>query len=174
MEIEREKTFLLNKLPIGIALGEPTLVEDYYLPENATHPDLRLRRKQSPAKQKFEITRKRPVADNVSCQVEQTIELSAEEYQELSSGLKRKVVKHRYLIEVAGSQAELDVFVGEHRGLILCDFEFADDQAMAEFTAPEWVLADVTFEDAIAGGILSGLKRERLFAILEQKYGLRV
>lgn len=91
---------------------------------------------------------------------------------ELTSGLKRKVGKNRYTVENEGRTAEIDIFIGEHEGLILCDFEFETDEELHNFKTPDFVLADVTTEDIIAGGILSGTTRDELFEILSEKYGL--
>jgi CYTH domain-containing protein len=134
----------------------------------ANHPKLRIRRKGD----RFEITKKTPIDGDVSRQLEQTIPISEAEFMELTSGLKRKVAKNRYTVENEGRTAEIDIFIGEHEGLILCDFEFETDEELHNFKTPDFVLADVTTEDIIAGGILSGTTRDELFEILSEKYGL--
>ena len=134
----------------------------------AKHPKLRIRRKGD----RFEITKKTPIDGDVSRQLEQTIPISEAEFMELTSGLKRKVAKNRYTVENEGRTAEIDIFIGEHEGLILCDFEFETDEELHNFKTPDFVLADVTTEDIIAGGILSGTTRDELFEILSEKYGL--
>lgn len=52
--------------------------------------------------------------------------------------------------------AEVDVFGEQLAGLVLIEFEFADEAAKDAFRPPACALADVTQEDFIAGGRLAG------------------
>ena len=63
-------------------------------------------------------------------------------------------------MQIDGSKAELDVFTGKLAGLVLIDFEFDSLDAKASFTPPDFILADVTQEDFIAGGLLAGKSYE--------------
>lgn len=167
MEIEREKTYLVKDLPDDIELKNPILVRDFYLPENSEHPKLRLRQKGD----KFEITKKTPIDGDVSRQIEQTISLSRDEFESLVGGISRKVEKNRYSTQISGRTAEVDVFLGEHEGLVLCDFEFENDDELLKFEKPDFAFADLTIEDVIAGGVLSGTTKDVLFKTLREKYG---
>ena len=54
-------------------------------------------------------------------------------------------------------EAEVDVFRDGLQGLVVIDFEFATPAEKARFVAPaDVVLADITQEDFIAGGLLAG------------------
>lgn len=154
-EIEYELTYLAKYIPKEIKGIAPKRVTDYYVPEhNAEHPHTRIRSKGSDT---FELTKKQPVhgADS-SEQTEHTIALSEDEYADLVKGRTRVVSKDRYFVEIAGHPAEVDVFLDGLAGLVLIDFEFENNQAKNDFTAPDICLADVTQEAFIAGGILAG------------------
>lgn len=151
--IEYELTFLAREIPPEIRNSLPNRLVDVYIPENATHPHIRLRRKGNT----YEITKKVPLAaDDLSEHSEQTIPLEQAEFESLTSGHGRLIEKDRYNVVIEGHPAEVDVFSGKLEGLVLIDFEFslaADKQA---FTPPACCLAEVTQEEFLAGGILSG------------------
>lgn len=165
--MEFEKTYLCAEIPTQYISGEPTRMIDAYIPEVSDHPKLRLRQKGN----SYEITKKTPIANDPSRQLEETIELTKEEFNALLGASTRKIEKIRIPLMYEGFEGELDVFGGEHTGLMLVDFEFAGANEQDEFGHPGFCSADVTLEDAIAGGILSGLSCEELFAILRDKYG---
>jgi len=55
---------------------------------------------------------------------------------------------------------EVDVFHGSLRGLVLVDIEFKSHKEKNNFTPPPWVLAEVTQENFVAGGMLCGKNYE--------------
>lgn len=164
--IELEKTYLCPEVPTRYISGEPVRMVDIYIPETASHPTLRLRQKGD----RYEITKKTRINGDPSRQLEETITLTKEEFDALSSSSHRKIEKRRAPLLYNGHEGELDIFDGEHAGLVLVDFEFTDENEQAAFTQPGFCSADVTAEDAVAGGILSGLKRDELFDALHTKY----
>lgn len=165
--MEFEKTYLCPEIPVRYISGEPTRMIDVYIPEVSDHPKLRLRQKGN----SYEITKKTPIANDPSRQLEETIKLTKEEFDALLSASTRKIEKLRVPLMYEGFEGELDVFGGEHTGLVLVDFEFVDTDGQEKFDQPSFCSADVTLEDAIAGGILSGLTHDELFTILRGKYG---
>lgn len=165
--MEFEKTYLCPEIPTEYISGEPTRMVDVYIPELSEHPKLRLRQKGDT----YEITKKTPIDNDPSRQLEETIGLTREEFDALLTSSSRKIEKLRIPLMYDGFEGELDVFDGEHRGLVLVDFEFADTTDQEKFGQPSFCSADVTLEDAIAGGILSGLKHDDLFVILRDKHG---
>ncbi len=165
--MEFEKTYLCPEVPTQYISGEPTRMIDAYIPEVSDHPKLRLRQKGDI----YEITKKTPIDNDPSQQLEETIGLTKEEFDALLGASTRRIEKLRVPLAYEGFEGELDVFGGEHTGLVLVDFEFANTDDQEKFGQPSFCSADVTLEDAIAGGILSGLKHEELFAILRDKYG---
>ncbi len=56
--------------------------------------------------------------------------------------LEPQVMKNRYCVEYCGYTWEIDVFLGDNKGLIVAEVELehADD----EITLPEWVTQEVT------------------------------
>lgn len=166
---ELELTYLAKYLPDDLADFPSTIVADIYLPAASPHPTLRLRRRGDG----FEMTKKTPIAEgDRSCQIEQTIALTPLEYDALSTVAGKKVEKRRYRYGYDGVTYEIDVFDGELAGLVLIDVEFSSREAKDRFTPPPFCLADVTQEDAIAGGMLCGKRYEDIAPFLTA-YGYR-
>lgn len=153
-QIEQELTYLVKALPKEIQGTEPVEMVDVYIPlSGITHPSLRLRRHGDT----YEITKKRPIDDNdVSVQKEQTISLNKLEYEALMKADGRVIEKDRYQVYINGYQAEVDVFKGKLKGLVLIDFEFATSDEKNAFLPPEVCLKNVTQEEWVAGGLLAG------------------
>jgi len=169
IEIELEKTYLVKSLPEGIEKAESVLISDVYIPESASHAHLRLRQKDDT----YVITKKQPVANNDSShQSEHTIELEKEEFEALAECSTKSFVKRRYFMELAGRPAEIDVYHEKLAGLVVIDFEFDNEVEKNEFTTPDFVLADVTQDEAVAGGFLAGKSIEDIMPLLD-KYGYK-
>jgi len=155
MEIELERTFLLKKVPENLKDCKSIEIFDIYIPESATHPVLRLRKKGS----NFEMTKKFPKNNNDATeQEEHTIILSEEEFTALSKLNGKKLRKIRYYYPLEDITAEIDVYLDDLKGLVLADFEFKTVEAKNAFVMPDFCLADVTQEKVAAGGMLAGKK----------------
>jgi CYTH domain-containing protein len=154
--IERERTFLPKFLP-DVRMCRSQEIIDIYLPTAAHHPTLRIRKKGD----RYEITKKEPIATDPSEMKEETIPLTKEEFEELSHFLKgKRTHKVRYYYPYNGKVAEIDVFQGKLAGLVLVDFEFDSVEEKNAFPMPAFCLADVTDEECIAGGMLCGKSYE--------------
>lgn len=152
-EIELERTYLVRHLPEGLEKCESREMLDIYVPISARHPKLRIRKSGS----KMVITKKEPIdGKDASRQLEQTIPLNEEEFAELSEIEGKRVQKTRYMYDYRGRTAEIDVFKGDLKGLVLCDFEFGSVKDMKGFAIPDFCLAEVTQEEFLAGGLLCG------------------
>ena len=153
-EIEYELTYLAKELPAGLEACESKILADVYFPGTPeVHPKLHIRRKGD----SYELTKKTIIDENdLGTQQEETIALSAEEYEALAQGYGKKVSKRRYYYPYQGLTSEVDVFDGDLSGLILVDFEFPDAEAKAAFVMPDFCVADVTQEEFVAGGYLAG------------------
>lgn len=162
--IELEKTYLVACLPEGLEKMPYTELVDIYVPETDEHPRLRIRKKG----EVLEITKKRPIDGDASRQEELTIPLNEDEYAELSQCSKKKVRKLRYEIEYEGKMGEIDVFQDELLGLVVADFEFESVEEKNAFQMPEFCLVDITHEDFVAGGMLSGKGYEDVKPFLEK------
>lgn len=153
VQIELERTFLAKYMPAQIDGAHSEIIIDTYIPGNADHAKLRLRRKGG----LYEMTKKEPVSgDDSSQQTEHTVPLSPEEYKVLSTVSDKTASKRRYYCTFFGNNAEVDVYQGSLEGLVLIDFEFESAQAMQAFQPPEVCLAEVTQDALAAGGKLAG------------------
>lgn len=152
-ELELELTFLVKELPKEIENVEPVRILDIYIPETSDHCRLRLRQKGD----KYEITKKTPVTEgDASEHIERTIPLTKQEFDALAKCSQKTVVKNRYKAKIDGKIAEVDVFLEKLKGLVLIDFEFNSREEKDSFQSPTVVLADVTQEEFIVGGVLAG------------------
>jgi CYTH domain-containing protein len=152
-ELELELTYLVKSLPDGLAACESEDVLDIYVPKSAVHPTLRIRKSGG----KTVITKKEPKdGGDSSEQVENTIPLTAGEYEDLSKIEGKRVRKTRYRYNYNGRIAEIAVFQDGLKGLVLVDFEFKDRKSKQAFKMPEFCLANVTHEMFLAGGMLCG------------------
>lgn len=153
MQEEFELTYLIKEIPAGVFSSPNKEILDIYLPSTSEHPILRLRK----SGDKYEMTKKQPVSGTDSShQTENTIPLTEGEFTELSTLSGKRVHKIRYYYYENGSNYEIDVFQDELHGLIVVDVEFSSNEEKAKFVPPSWVLADVTQEKFIAGGMVCG------------------
>ncbi|MGV9001514.1 MAG: hypothetical protein ACOH18_00975 [Candidatus Saccharimonadaceae bacterium] len=159
-ELELERTFLANRVPEEIVGVNPIPMEDTYIPEDlSVHAHLRVRRRG----EKREITKKEVVnTGDASEMIEQTIPLTEAEFEALRLSSARRVEKDRYKVDIADRNgtprsAEVDIFKGLLKGLVVIDFEFTSVEEKADFVPPECCGAEVTQADFIAGGVLAGL-----------------
>ena len=157
--IELEKTYLAKSLPAGLKNCKHKEIIDIYIPKPSRHPKLRIRKNGD----KYEITKKEPVNTNdASHQKEQTIVLTEEEFNELARLDGKKTHKIRYYYNYKGKTAEIDVFQGSLKGLVIVDFEFETVEEKDAFKMPPFCLAEVTQEEVIAGGMLCGKSYEEI------------
>jgi CYTH domain-containing protein len=154
--IELEKTYLAKSLPAGLEKCKHKEIIDVYIPKAHPHPKIRIRKNGD----KYEITKKEPVADDASHQEEQTIKITEFEFNELSKIDGKRLHKLRYYYDYKGRTAEIDVFQEALKGLVLVDFEFETVEDKAKFKMPEFCLVDVTQEKFTAGGMICGKSYE--------------
>ena len=151
--IELEKNYLVKYLSPNLEKCEFKEVIDIYLPKEAAHPTLRIRKNGD----KYEITKKEPITENdASSQHEQTIPLKESEFLALSKVDGKRLSKIRYFYPYNNRIGEIGVFQEALSGLVLVDFEFETPEEMDSFSMPEFCLADVTQEEILAGGIHCG------------------
>ena len=103
----------------------------------------------------------------MSHQEEQTIVLTEKEFLELSNTDGKKIHKTRYDYDYNGRKAEIGVFQGDLKGLVLVDFEFDSVEEKDDFGIPDFCLAEVTQELFAAGGMLCGKSYEDIAKHLE-------
>lgn len=161
---ELELTFLAKKLPDNLTSYSSKEMLDIYIPGSSAHPILRIRRQGG----NLEMTKKSPIDGDNSRQLEQTIPLTQQEYDELSTLQGKRITKTRYYCELDGITYEIDVFREDLSGLVLVDVEFDSAKDKDAFKMPDFCLADVTQEDFIAGGMLCGKKYQDIQSKLNQ------
>jgi len=154
LNIELELTYLARVIPSEVHGAIPNHLLDVYIPGDLDiHSHLRLRQRGD----KYEITKKLPIKEgDASKQIEYTIPLDNTEFTSLSPVSSKRIEKDRYDVNIDGNPAEVDIFLGALKGLVLIDFEFSSDADKQTFTPPPCCLVEVTQEDFIAGGNLAG------------------
>jgi CYTH domain-containing protein len=151
-EIEIEKTYLAKFLPANLKKCKSKQLIDIYLPKKTKHAKLRIRK----SGDTYTITKKQPVSStSASIQLEESVSITAAEYQSLAKLDGNKIQKIRYYYSYNKQTAEIDVFAGKLKGLVLIDFEFRNQKELKDFKMPNFCLVEVTEEEAIAGGVLS-------------------
>jgi len=163
--IELERTFLAKYLPANLEKCKSKEVIDIYLPTHSRHPTLRIRKNG----EKYEITKKEPLANDPTHLVEETTTLKKEEFEELNSSVKgKRLHKIRYYFPYNGLMAEIDVFQGGLKGLVLIDFEFKTKEEKAIFTIPDFCLIEVKHMERLAGGMLCGKTLEDIKDLIDE------
>lgn len=152
--IEIEKRYLANYLPSDFDKTSSYYLEDVYLSFD-TGAVLRLRRQDD----HYMITKKVAVnPGDAASHHEYTIDLTVEEYENLSQASGRRVSKKRYLYNLDGVIYEIGVFDGDLTWLVTIEVEFASRQEFDAFVKPDFCGADVTQELWVLGHMLAGKK----------------
>lgn len=158
MEIERK--FLVNEMPEISEKTEVQVIEQAYL---CGKPTLRIRKKNNvyilTYKSKFGLNDlKKDTLARVSNEVE--LPLSKEAYEHLLEKHDDYIVrKKRYIIPLDEKhKAELDVFEGHLKGLVMVEVEFESCEDADCFVAPGWFGIDVSGDSRFSNRMLS--KRE--------------
>ena len=161
------RRFVLRELPAGLTLQSDHLqITDNYI----TGTRLRLRKARVPRTNEWtlELTQNfAPAAPHdLSRTLVTSIYLSQYEYEVLSVFEGNEIRKNRYPYEHEGRAYEVDVFLGELRGLVLAGTEFASDAETEGFNAPSFAVFDVTNEELFTGARLAHLSAEEIRAEL--------
>ncbi|MBT9151615.1 MAG: Inorganic triphosphatase [candidate division WS2 bacterium] len=165
--IELEKTYLAKFVPMDLANCNYSEMMDVYFPVISPHPRLRLRKRGSI----LEMTKKTLVNPNdSSSQIEQTINLTQDEFDALVQIDGKRLKKVRYYLKQDNYTIEVDVFQDALAGLVLVDVEFDSVEEKDSFQMPDFCLVEVTQEDFVAGGMLCGKSYEDIKADLD-RYG---
>ena len=157
MEIERK--FMIKAMPEDLTQYTCRELEQGYL---CNRPVVRVRKSVKNGEASYILCYKSKLGleqkADATAQVcrEEEMPLTAEAYETLISKVDGRVItKKRYLIPYESYTIELDVFAGELTGLVFAEVEFPDEQAAAEFDAPDWFAEDVTIDDRFKNGWLA-------------------
>jgi len=162
---ERERRFLLAEVPKGW-VGRRTQIIDRYI----TGTQFRLRRTTETAGSRTEIYHKltQKIASPIGGPgIINTLYIDRHEYAVFEALPAMTLSKVRLSIPPFG----VDTFSGELTGLVLAEIEFETDEAMHEFHAPFFSVAEVTKDNRFTGGFLCTASRSDLLAALEE-FGL--
>ena len=158
--VERERRFLLNDLPEGVARADRHLqITDNYI----TGTRLRIRKVRDPTTNKWTVkfTQKfAPDPKDLSRTIITNIYLTALEADTLSVFEANEIRKNRYYFDFEGRRFSVDMFLGELLGLVLAETGFETDKELEEFETPPFALADVTNNELFTGGRLCHLTIE--------------
>jgi CYTH domain-containing protein len=160
--VERERRFLLRGLPPGLEpKAEHAQITDNYV----TGTRLRLRKSRwvSTNEWTLKLTQKHtPAPPDFSRTLITSFYLNEYEYEVLSVFEGNELRKNRYPYEHAGRRYSVDVFLGDLRGLVLAETDFAEDEDMDAFPLPSFAVADVTLEELFTGGRLVYLSSDEI------------
>ncbi len=169
MMIEQERTFLVKRIPEELETFNKKEMVDIYYPLEERHPTLRLRKNGD----RYELTSKKPPENmDTSSLIEETVHLTKEEYESLAKNPGKVVKKIRHwtdkVIDGKKVRIEIDVFKDNLEGLVLADFEFENEAYKKTFSIPHYCMAEVTQEEALAGGMLCGKRYEDITEFLKK------
>ena len=136
MEIERK--FLVSVLPENYDHHSSHQIEQAYL---STDPVVRIRKEDD----QYYLTYK---SRGLLAREEYNLPLNQASYEHLLPKADGIVLtKQRFLIPLPGTSytAELDIFSGHYKGLMLVEVEFETEEQANAFVPPEWFGEDVTF-----------------------------
>jgi CYTH domain-containing protein len=152
-EIERETTYLLNSIPTNLSDWKLEYTKDTYLPPDAHHPMIRLRKR---GDQLF-MTKKYPkVAGDFSTMIEETINLLDYEYEFLENNLKGNVLeKNRYSKKFAGYTIEIDEYLSNLAPLKVMDIEWDGEPQELDLSMFD-IKKEITQNNNLAAGNLAG------------------
>ena len=158
--LERERRYLLQDLPAGLARPDPHVqITDNYI----TGTRLRLRKVREPRTNKWTVKLTQKFAPNphdFSRTIITNIYLNALEVETLGISDANEIRKNRYHFEFEGRKWSVDMFLGDLFGLVLAEVSFKTDEELDSFPKPLFAVADVTNIELFTGGRLCELTFE--------------
>lgn len=139
-EIERKWLLDVNNIGCDFKNAKKTEMEQMYI---SFSPTVRIRKEDD--SRYILCVKGKPEGGGLS-RDEFEIEITADDYARLSGKADgRKICKTRFYVpDGIGHIMEIDIFKGELSGLAYMEIEFASDDEAISYTAPAWVLKDVT------------------------------
>ena len=136
---EIERKFLIKGLPVEILRSRHYPIAQGYLATEPGGRHVRLRKKgKSATTLTFKVGRG-------TSREEREIKLSAKQFAELWPATRgRRLRKVRYYIPWKNLVIEIDIYRGEHEGLIVAEVEFPSRASCRKFKPPAWFGAEVT------------------------------
>lgn len=145
-DLEIEKKFTIKKLPENLMQYEKKVMEQGYL---CISPVVRIRKSNEnyilTYKSRFGLEDTKEETAKICHEIEAP--LDKESYEHLRKKIDGNLIsKTRYIIplEQGSLKAELDIFEGNLKGLMIAEVEFPNEKMAAEFQPPEWFGEDVS------------------------------
>ena len=146
---EIERKFLVRKLPEQLASFPHADIDQGYLAIASGGVQVRLRK----AGEKHSLAYKR---GRGNAREEREIELTAEQFAVLWPGTEgKRLTKTRYDVPLGTHTVEIDVYTGRHKGLIVAEVEFEDEQSARTFQVPDWLGRDVSHDRRYSNQLLA-------------------
>jgi CYTH domain-containing protein len=137
---EIERKFLVKELPPGLNRFRSFLIAQGYLANEPGSRHVRLRKKGKTASLTFKVGRS-------TSREEREIRLSPKQFAALWPATRgRRLRKVRYEIPWRKLIIEIDIYRGEHSGLVVAEVEFPNHAARRIFKPPTWFGREVTGE----------------------------
>lgn len=136
MEIERK--YLVKTLPENLNQYTCLHIEQAYLNRQ---PVVRIRKQND----EYILTYK---GSGMMIREEYNLPLDKASYEHLREKADGKIItKKRYIIPIDnGLKVELDIFEGAHKGIVLAEVEFPDEETCSSFRPLDWFAEDVTMQ----------------------------
>ncbi len=160
-DLEIEKKFKIKKLPENLSQYKKKVIEQGYL---CTNPIVRIRR----SNEDYILTYKSlfGLKENQEAKIchELEVPLNKEGYEHLREKIDGNLIsKTRYLIplkqEGYSLKAELDIFEGSFKGLVIVEVEFPTIEIMKKFQPPEWFGEDVSNDKRYTNNYLATVSK---------------
>ena len=166
--IERERRFLLDRLPINADVARRRRITDHYIDGTTT---LRLReQREQTGLATFKLTQKRPArAGGAQQGLITSMYLTEDEFHVVAQLPAQTLNKTRYSLPPFG----IDVFEDALEGLILAEAEFDSAAEADAFLVPSFVVREVSTDDRFTGGKLIRASRHDIQIWLSE-YGIRL
>lgn len=84
-----------------------------------------------------------------------------------------RISKTRYMFKQDGVLYEVDVFDGDHLGLIMAEVEFDSIEKANSFEMPAFAIAEVTDDHRYSNSNLSRMNREMIADLLKEMYATK-
>ncbi len=159
LHIEKESTYLLNSLPSNLSDWKKEYTKDTYLPPNAEHPMIRIRKRGN----RLFMTKKYPkFPGDFSMMIEETINLLDYEYDYFEKNLIGKVLeKNRYSKKFEGYIIEIDEYLSDLNPLIVMDIEWDNEIIPLDLSKFD-ISKEITQQNNLAAGNLAGKRYKEI------------
>lgn len=156
---EIERRWIVPFIPKEISIGNlkfTDIVQTYI----SKKPVIRLR---SHDKKEFVLCIKTQGNKKSLARPEQEIVINKKEYNSLLKiSITEPIIKRRYFFKYKNRTAELDIFDGYLRGMIIIELEFKSESEAYAFEAPEWFGKEITGVKKYANSSLAKLKSQKI------------